>query len=203
MNDPVIQVTARVVWVPRDDVDTDQIIPARYLTTTSRDGLGRYLFADWGEQTALGTSALGREILLAGRNFGCGSSREHAAWALRDFGFRAIIAPSFADIFRSNALKNGLVPVALASEHYQILVEELTRANDVAVTVDVQTLTVTVHEQVLPFSLPAFARRCLLEGVDELGYLLLAEAEIRDWERGHQAPIHTLTSTLPRTEAVS
>jgi 3-isopropylmalate/(R)-2-methylmalate dehydratase small subunit len=166
-----MRITGPAVVLGRDDVDTDQIIPARFLTTTGKDGLGDALFADW---RAAGL-ALGRgAVLVAGANFGCGSSREHAVWALRGWGFRAVIAPSFADIFRQNALKNGLLPVAL---------DGAAIADGAEVTVDLAAQTVTVGGASWGFAIDPFAKRCLIAGQDELGYLLARLPEVEDYER--------------------
>jgi 3-isopropylmalate/(R)-2-methylmalate dehydratase small subunit len=173
---PITCLTGRTAVLAADDVDTDQIIPARFLKGTTREGLGRHLFADRGD-APLGTGAA---VLVAGRNFGCGSSREHAVWALRDHGFRAVIALSFADIFRGNALKNGLVPVALPPQaHLRLL-----QAPGAEVTIDVQALEVELPGgDAAAFSLPPFARHCLLQGLDELTFLLSHEPLIADYER--------------------
>jgi 3-isopropylmalate/(R)-2-methylmalate dehydratase small subunit len=176
------------------NIDTDRIIPARFLSTTTRDGLGEHAFADW-RRDASGAPdpafALnrpenrGRSILLAGRNFGCGSSREHAPWALVDAGFRAIVSSQVADIFRANALKNGLVPVVLAEEVVQAL---MARPDDELV-IDVAAAELrTPAGDRHPFALDAFARTCLLEGVDELGYLLARVADIARFEE-RQRPV--------------
>jgi 3-isopropylmalate/(R)-2-methylmalate dehydratase small subunit len=159
---------ARGVVLAVDDVDTDQIIPARFLTTTSRDGLGKHLFADGRAFTA--EDAEDAEVLIAGRNFGCGSSREHAVWALMDGGFRVVVARSFSDIFRANALKNGLLPVQLREEEIGALGE--------TISVDLGAQTVNGFL----FEIDAFAKKCLLEGVDEMGWLLAAESEIAAFE---------------------
>jgi 3-isopropylmalate/(R)-2-methylmalate dehydratase small subunit len=182
---PLRRLTGRTAVLPADDVDTDQIIPARFLKGTSRDGLGRCLFADRPD-APLGTGA---DLLVAGRNFGCGSSREHAVWALLDHGFRAVLALSFGDIFFGNALKNGLVPVALPPAAHQRLLQ----APGAEVTIDVEALYVTLpdgnHSRREPpdaagaFSLPPFARHCLLQGLDELTFLLSHEPLIADYER--------------------
>jgi 3-isopropylmalate/(R)-2-methylmalate dehydratase small subunit len=160
-----------------DDVDTDQIIPARFLKTIGRTGLGAQLFADWrgGRFDATGSG----RVLLAGNNFGCGSSREHAVWALADFGFEAVIARSFADIFRANALKNGLLPVAVEANVHRLLVDN----PEAEVTIDVgrATLLLPNHEEV-PFPLDPFARKCLTQGIDELDYLRTHETAIAVWE---------------------
>ena len=185
----VTRIASRTVVLPAADVDTDQIFPARFLTATGRDGHGEVLFADWRFDGAgrprpdfplNAPKARGAAILVAGRNFGCGSSREHAAWALRDFGIRAVISDSIADIFFSNALKNGLVPVRIdATTHAWLLANP-----GAAVEIDV-----AAGEVVLPdgrrakFPLDPFARHCLVNGVDELGYLLERLPEIEAWER--------------------
>ena len=158
------------IWL-KDDVDTDQIIPARYLKVTTRAGLGAHLFADRPD-----FPRLGNPILIAGDNFGCGSSREHAPWALLDAGIRAVIARSFGDIFRANALKNGLVPVALSVDAHAAVVG-MARSGG-PITVDVDALTVGPAA----FCLDPFARKCLLAGVDELGYLLSFTEKIEAYE---------------------
>jgi 3-isopropylmalate/(R)-2-methylmalate dehydratase small subunit len=181
-------VRSRTVVLPATNIDTDQIIPARFLTTTSRDGLGQHLFQEW-RYDAQGAprpdfalnkpEAQGCSILVAGRNFGCGSSREHAPWALLDCGFRAVISTEIADIFRNNSLKNGLLP---------IIVDEPTSAwlianPGVEVTVDVEASTLAMpNGQVVRFPLEAFARYCLLNGVDELGFLLGQLPAIESYE---------------------
>jgi 3-isopropylmalate/(R)-2-methylmalate dehydratase small subunit len=180
---------ARTVVLPSANIDTDQIIPARFLTTTTREGLGRSLFADWryDAEGALRTDfvlnrpeAQGCRILVAGRNFGCGSSREHAPWALLDYGFQAVISTEIADIFRNNSLKNGFLPV---------VVDETTSgwllANPGAeVTIDVASSTVMLPTGVgVQFQLEAFSRYCLLNGVDELGFLLARRGDIEAYEQ--------------------
>ena len=181
------RIESTFVVLPAENMDTDQICPARFLTTTSRDGFARALFADWRfdaqgeprrEFPLNRPEAKGARILVAGRNFGCGSSREHAVWALRDNGIEAVIAPAVADIFRRNALKNGVVPVVIdVASHAALL------ANPAAVVViDIETSTVKWPEGETRFDLEPFARHCLLEGVDELGYLLKQEGAIRRFE---------------------
>ncbi len=185
--------TSVVVPLPVNNIDTDQIIPARFLKATTRAGLGKHLFADWryDDSGNLDTSFVlnrpeyaGAAILLAGDNFGCGSSREHAPWALTDYGFRVIISTSFADIFRGNALKNGLLPVPVTAEGYtaiRTLVEHNPGAN---ITVDLDHQAVRLPDKnAIPFSIDSFARTCLLNGVDELGYLLSFEKEISTFEQ--------------------
>lgn len=198
---PLARLESRAILLATDDIDTDQIIPARFLKTTDRLGLGRHLFADW-RYEADGTTkpefvlnapgASARRILVGGRNFGCGSSREHAPWALADFGFQAIVAPSFADIFRNNALKNGIVPVQLTREQHESLVRQLTITPDEAASVDVAAQQFRIGAHAWSFPIAPFARHCLLEGIDQLGYLLGAEPEITRYEQAHPAPFATL-----------
>jgi 3-isopropylmalate/(R)-2-methylmalate dehydratase small subunit len=186
--DPIRSLTARTVVLDRDDVDTDQIIPARFLKVTVKEGLGKVLFADWrfeGDLTPKADFVLNRPeaagagVLVVGHNFGCGSSREHAPWALHDFGFRAIVAGSFADIFKNNALKNGLLPVAVPEDVRRRLVAE----PGAEVTVDLAARVLRLGDgSAVPFPIDPFARHCLMEGVDELQFLLGQEAAIADHE---------------------
>ncbi len=189
--------TSRVVVLPVNDIDTDQIIPARFLKTTDKAGLGASLFADWRYQ-ADGSPrpdfplneprASGAQVLLAGDNFGCGSSREHAPWALAGFGFRAVVATSFADIFRNNALKNGLLPVAVDAPSHAALIGQLRRTPEAEVTVDLAEQVLRLPDgQIACFPIDGFSRTCLLEGVDELGYLLKFADRIADYERRAEA----------------
>jgi 3-isopropylmalate/(R)-2-methylmalate dehydratase small subunit len=191
--EPIKTIRSKTAVLPLENIDTDQIIPARFLRATTREGFGKNLFADW-RYDADGKpkpdfllnqpQAAGCAILVAGRNFGCGSSREHAPWALTDYGFRAVISTEFADIFRNNSLKNGLVPV---------LVDEATSdwllANPGAdVTIDLDSTTLTLPTGVRArFPLEPFARYCLMNGVDELGFLLSKTPEIDAYERRRTA----------------
>ncbi len=185
-------IRSRTVVLPTSNIDTDQIIPARFLTSTSREGFGKNLFADWRYDAAGNPKAdfalnkpeaQGARILVAGRNIGCGSSREHAAWALQDFGIAAVVSTEFADIFRTNSLKNGLVPV---------LIDEKTHAWLLAnpgseLTIDVETTTLTLPDgTAVGFPLEGFARYCLLNGIDELGYLLAQGSAISAYEQHHR-----------------
>jgi 3-isopropylmalate/(R)-2-methylmalate dehydratase small subunit len=184
---------SRIVPLPVNDIDTDQIIPARFLKVTDRLGLGAHLFADW-RYDAEGTpredfilnnpSQKGANILLAGANFGCGSSREHAPWALAAFGFRAIISTSFADIFANNALKNRLLPLVISQDDHRSLLALLDAnpASEVTVSLE-QKMILLPDGKSVPFQLDEFARRCLLDGVDELGYLLRFADRIASYER--------------------
>ncbi|MBC7975293.1 MAG: 3-isopropylmalate dehydratase small subunit [Myxococcales bacterium] len=180
------QIRARVVVLLENDIDTDQIIPARYLKVTDKAGLGDALFADWRSRPGFPIGApenAGAQVLLAGNNFACGSSREHAPWALVAGGFRAIISTSFADIFRGNALKNALVPVEVSPEIHAKLVAA--RAADPALEVTIDLEAQELRAAGVPttkFSVDGFARRCLLDGVDELGFLLRHLPEIERYE---------------------
>jgi len=179
---------SKTVVLPIENIDTDQIIPARFLKTTSKEGLGDSLFCDW-RYNADGTpkpdfvlnkpEAKGCEILVAGDNFGCGSSREHAPWALTQYGFKAVISSSFADIFRGNSLKNGLLPVIVPPDVHA----ELLRWPGLKIKIDLAAQTVTLPGgRTIEFPIDPFAKHCLLEGVDELGYILHQEGAIADYE---------------------
>ena len=200
------QLTSRVVPLVVDNIDTDQIIPARFLKVTGKTGLGEVLFCDWrydGEVPNLDAAAgattrsdfplnnphhVGAQILLAGDNFGCGSSREHAPWALTGWGFRAIISTSFADIFQSNALKNSLLPVEVNPATQEELVR-LTEAKDgFILTIDLPSQTIRLPDgRAIEFPVDAFAKRCLIEGIDQLSYLLEREDQITSYEEARRA----------------
>jgi 3-isopropylmalate/(R)-2-methylmalate dehydratase small subunit len=186
------RVTARAAVLDRADVDTDQIIPKQFLKRIDRTGYGRFLFFDWMRDPAFELRRpeyADARILLAGRNFGCGSSREHAAWALQDYGFDVVIAPSFGDIFRSNALKVGLLPVQLPEERVRALASESARG---PLTVDLEARTVaTASGAVDTFEIDAFSRRCLLEGLDDIALTLESRTAIDAFERTHRAPVDT------------
>jgi 3-isopropylmalate/(R)-2-methylmalate dehydratase small subunit len=184
--------TSKAVLLPVNDIDTDQIIPARFLKTTNKAGLGEQLFADW-RYNPDGSPKPGfplnnpelrdAQILVAGDNFGCGSSREHAPWALVDYGFRAVVATSFADIFRNNSLKNGLLPVVVDTKVCAVLVRSLTQDPTARLTVDLEKQQLSLPDgSVTQFTINPFARTCLLNGVDELGYLLSFEEQISAYE---------------------
>ena len=162
----------RVVTLLVDNIDTDQIIPARFLTVTGKDQLGDALFADWPARPEKGA-----EVLIAGHNFGCGSSREHAVWALQSYGFKAVISTGFADIFRNNALGNGLLPIELAGSDFARILS----APDLEIDLAQQSVT-TPDGFVARFDIDPFAKHCLLNGIDALGYLLCAEEEIAAYE---------------------
>jgi 3-isopropylmalate/(R)-2-methylmalate dehydratase small subunit len=186
--EPVTRITSRTVVLPYTNIDTDQIIPARFLRTTVRSGLGGKLFHDWRYDSSGASradfplnqpAAANCEILVAGRNFGCGSSREHAPWALLDFGIRAVISTEIADIFSSNALKNGLLPIVIDAAH----VDWLLAHPGAELAIDLESSTVALPDgQIATFQIERFARYCLLQGLDELGYLRSQERVIANFE---------------------
>jgi len=188
-------ISSRVVVLPVDNIDTDQIIPARFLKTTDKAGLGANLFADWRylpdgspnpDFVLNRPENQGAQVLLAGDNFGCGSSREHAPWALMGWGFRAIISTTFADIFRNNALKNGLLPVIVDAAAHRRLMEQLKANPGAHVTIDLATQRLVLPDgEAVAFPIDPFSKTCLLNGVDELGYLLGLEEHIRRYEAQH------------------
>jgi len=199
--EPFTTLTGRLLALPVDNVDTDQIIPARFLKTTSKAGLGQDLFADWRyhpdgsprpDFPLNQPGAQGAPILLAGDNFGCGSSREHAPWALADFGFRAVISTSFADIFRNNALKNGLLPVVVDAQTQQQLFSLAQEDPAVRLVIDLASQTLVLPDgRRVSFPIDGFSKVCLLEGMDELGYLLKQEAFIAGYEQRHPPRVDT------------
>jgi 3-isopropylmalate/(R)-2-methylmalate dehydratase small subunit len=188
--------TSQVIVLPVDNIDTDQIIPARYLKAIDKAGMGDHLFADWRYHADGSPKAdfvlnrpevKGRQILLAGDNFGCGSSREHAPWALTGFGIRAVISTSFADIFRNNALKNGLLPVEVDAATHRVLTDWLAEIPAAGLTVDLASQSLVLPDgREVSFPIDPFARACLLDGVDELGYLLRFNEEIEAYEAAHR-----------------
>lgn len=193
--EPISEITSKVVVLDREDIDTDQIIPARFLTTTTREGLGKHAFADWryspdGSPNPDFVLNLpensGAEILVAGNNFGCGSSREHAPWALLDSGIRAVISTEIADIFRSNSLKNGLVPVVVS----ETILAQLMADPHQTVTIDLEATELRLGDgTTVEFPIDRFARYCLMNGVDQLGYLLQQEEAISRYEAERAWPI--------------
>ena len=184
-------ITSRVVPLPVNDIDTDQIIPARFLKAIDKKGMGDNLFADW-RYNADGSpkagfvlnqpEAVGAQILLAGDNFGCGSSREHAPWALTSFGFHAVISTSFADIFRNNALKNGLIPIIVDDETHKMLFDYIEEVPNAEITIDLESQTLSFPNGSVKFPIDPFNKTCLLNGVDELGYILGFEKDIAAFE---------------------
>ena len=199
--EPITTFSGTCVALPIENIDTDQIIPARFLKATDKQGMGDNLFADW-RYAAHGQpnpdfplnrpEAQGAQILVGGHNFGCGSSREHAPWALQGFGFRAVISTYFADIFRNNALKVGLLPIVVDPEtHYQ-LVSMVEEDPTQPVTIDLEAQQVRLPDgQAISFPIDPFAKYCLVNGVDQLGFLQSQEAEIAAFEQQHGARVQT------------
>ncbi len=189
---PFNTLTAPVVAMPNENIDTDQIIPARFLKTITKERLHESLFADWqGKMTAPSRTeepanpgaAPQARILLAGDNFGCGSSREHAVWALTGSGYRAVISTSIADIFSNNALKNGLLPIVVGPDAHRALLEAVSADPGVRFTIDLATQTVRLPDgRSFPFPIDSFVKTCLLEGVDDLGYLLARREAVTRFE---------------------
>jgi 3-isopropylmalate/(R)-2-methylmalate dehydratase small subunit len=198
---PFTTLNSRLVPLPNENIDTDQIIPARFLKTTGKAGLGQQLFADWRYRSDGSPEpdfplnqpgVAGAEILLAGDNFGCGSSREHAPWALTDYGFRAVISTSFADIFRNNALKNGLLPVVVDPDTHFQLFSLVGEEPDTRITIDLDAQQVLLPDgRRVSFPIDGFSRTCLLEGIDQLGYLLKQEPDIIAYEERHRPRVNT------------
>jgi len=193
----ITTIESKTVVIPIDNIDTDQIIPARFLKTTSMEGLGDNLFLDW-RYLADGSpnpdfplnkpSAQGAQILVAGANFGCGSSREHAPWALTQGGFKAVISTSFADIFKGNAVKNGLLPIVMPPDIHA----ELLKWPGITLKIDLASQTVTLAGgRTVEFPIDPFAKHCLLEGVDELGYIMKQEPAIAAYEAKRVESVNT------------
>jgi 3-isopropylmalate/(R)-2-methylmalate dehydratase small subunit len=191
---PFGRLDATYVVLPVDNIDTDQIIPARFLKVIDKRGLGERLFADWrfqpdGTQNAdfplNRPDAIGAGILVAGVNFGCGSSREHAPWALVGWGLGAVVAPSFADIFKENAIKNGLLPVAVSASVCDRIAQGRQRDPKARLTIDLPTQTLVWSQGQESFDIDPFAKRCLVHGIDELGYLLERVPDIERYEANH------------------
>ncbi len=205
MSDPFTSFTSAVIPLPAENIDTDQIVPARYLKVTAKDGLRDALFHDWRYDQDGGLkeplfvmdrlAMADRRILLVGDNFGTGSSREHAPWALVAWGIRAVISTSFADIFRNNALKNGLLPIAVEAERHRQLFELIESQPRVALTVDLEAQVVHLPgDEDLPFEVDPFAKTMLLAGTDEMGWLLARDTAIAAYEADHPARVDTLAA---------
>jgi 3-isopropylmalate/(R)-2-methylmalate dehydratase small subunit len=202
---PFTNFESRIVPLPVNNVDTDQIIPARFLKTTSKLGLDRQLFFDWRyddegqpkpDFILNQPGARGAEVLLAGDNFGCGSSREHAPWALTQFGFRAVISTSFADIFRGNSLKNSLLPIVVPPDVHEALFTTVAKNPDARVKIDLAAQKLTLPDgRAVEFPVDAFAKQCLLDGVDEMGYIQKQDAAIAVFETRREGSIDTLAAT--------
>jgi 3-isopropylmalate/(R)-2-methylmalate dehydratase small subunit len=199
--EPFSGLTSAVVPLNRSDIDTDQIIPARFLKTVNRAGLGEQLFCDWryladgspNPEFVLNRPEMaGRNVLLAGDNFGCGSSREHAPWALMAWGIRAVVSSSFADIFRNNALKNGLLPIEVPPEELGRLFSLVDAEPDARLTVDLEVQELRLPDgSSIGFHVDGFARRMILDGTDELGYLQSLELQIAAYEAAHPPRVST------------
>jgi 3-isopropylmalate/(R)-2-methylmalate dehydratase small subunit len=199
---PFTSFSSRMTPLPMNNVDTDQIIPARFLKTISKQGLDRQLFYDWRYDEAGNPKpdfilnqpqAQGAQVLLAGDNFGCGSSREHAPWALTQFGFRAVISTSFAYIFRQNSLKNSLLPIVVPADVHADLFARVSQNPAATIAVDLGAQKLTLPDgRAIEFPVDGFAKHCLLQGVDELGYILENEAAIAAYESGRKVSINTL-----------
>ncbi|MQA90864.1 MAG: 3-isopropylmalate dehydratase small subunit [Gemmatimonas sp.] len=199
--EPIESFTSRVVLLPAENVDTDQIIPARFLKVTDKTGLGDALFSDW-RYNADGSpkadfvlnrpESMGAQVLFAGDNFGCGSSREHAPWALVGYGFRAVISTFFADIFRNNSLKNGLLPITVSPDVHQALQARLKNDLDAEVTIDLAEQALSLPDGgTVEFPIDPFAKHCLLNGVDQFAFLLGEEDAIREYEETHPPRVQT------------
>lgn len=199
--EPITKITSRIVPLPNENVDTDIIVPARFLKVTDKVDMDQYLFRDWRfdedgkprpDFILNQPRAKGAQILLAGRNFGSGSSREHAPWALLAFGFRALLSTSFADIFRGNSLKNGLLPVVIPPDVHAELFRQVEKDPNLKVSVDLASQSVTLPDgKTVSFPVDNFSKRCLLAGVDQLGYLLKQESHIRAYEESHPPRVQT------------
>jgi len=184
------KVTSRAVPLPNQDIDTDQIIPARFLKATSKEGFGDNLFRDWRynadgtlkENFVLNNSTYSGKILVAGRNFGCGSSREHAAWSLYDHGFSVIVSSFFADIFKGNALNNGLLPVQVSDEFLDLLFKNIQSDPSVEITVDLEKQTISFNENSAVFEVDSYKKECLINGYDDIDYLVNIKNEIEAFE---------------------
>jgi 3-isopropylmalate/(R)-2-methylmalate dehydratase small subunit len=199
--EPIKTFEGKVVALPINDIDTDQIIPARYLKVTDKAGLGAACFSDW-RYNADGTPKpdfvlnqpehAGAAVLIGGHNFGCGSSREHAPWALVGAGFQAVVSTYFADIFRNNALKNGLLPVQVDADTHRQLISLAEEDASTRVTIDLATQTLTLPDgRAVTFPIDAFSKECLLKGVDQLGFLIDLDPAIVAYETTHAARVKT------------
>ncbi len=198
------QLTASMISIPTENVDTDQIIPARFLKVTDKNGLGDNLFFDWRYNTdgspksdfVLNTEQGKKaKVLVAGDNFGCGSSREHAPWAIMGYGFRAVISTGFADIFRNNSLKLGLVPVVVDKETHLQLMSLIEEEPDTQIAIDLENQTVQLPDgRQVKFPIDNFSKTCILQGVNQLGYLRSHGSAIEDYEANHSDRVNTLAT---------
>jgi len=194
--------TSKLVSIPIENIDTDQIIPARFLKVTDKQGLGDNLFCDWryasdgspNPEFILNQEQVqGAQILIAGDNFGCGSSREHAPWALMGYGFKVIVSTSFADIFRNNALKNGLLPVIVDAETHQQLQSLVEEDSETAISIDLENQTLTLPDgRSVTFPIDPFSKHCIVQGVDQLGYLQSKLSQVEQFETEYESRVNTL-----------
>lgn len=191
----LVLINSQAVPLPSENIDTDQIIPARFLKSISKEGFGENLFRDWrynvhtNEPNAdfvLNNSKYSGEILVAGNNFGCGSSREHAAWALTDYGFKVVVSSYFADIFKGNALNNGLLPVKVSEEYLKDLIETVTQNPSTQITVDVEKQTISFNNRTENFELDSYKKICLLNGYDDIDFLTSKKEAIQKFEQQTQ-----------------
>jgi len=199
--EPINKINGRIVAIPINDIDTDQIIPARFLKTMDKAGLGRDCFADWrynADGSLKADFVLNKseyqeaEVLIAGSNFGCGSSREHAPWALLGAGFKAVVSTDFADIFKNNALKNGLLPIIVDRETQEQLISLAEEDPTTAVTVDLESQALILPDgRRVEFPIDSFSKYCLLNGVDQLGFLLSLEDQVENYETTHPSRVQT------------
>ena len=202
--EPIKEFTARMAPLPVNDIDTDQIIPARYLKVTDKNGLGEACFTDWRynsdgspkpEFVLNKPEYKGAGVLIGGNNFGCGSSREHAPWALMGAGFQAVVSTYFADIFRNNSLKNGLLPIVVDEETHHQLISLAEEDPESQVVVDLESQTLTLPDgRAVNFPIDGFSKHCLLNGVDQLGYLIGLEDQVVEYESTHLARVNTTQS---------
>lgn len=191
----LVLINSQAIPLPSENIDTDQIIPARFLKSISKEGFGENLFRDWrynvhtNEPNAnfvLNNSKYSGEILVAGNNFGCGSSREHAAWALTDYGFKVVVSSYFADIFKGNALNNGLLPVKVSEEYLKDLIETITQNPSTQITVDVEKQTISFNNRTENFELDSYKKICLLNGYDDIDFLTSKKEAIQKFEQQTQ-----------------
>ncbi|MEC4113139.1 3-isopropylmalate dehydratase small subunit [Myroides pelagicus] len=190
----LIKLESTAIPLATENIDTDQIIPARFLKSINKEGFGENLFRDWRydetnkpkKNFILNDSTYKGEILIAGNNFGCGSSREHAAWALTDYGFKVVVSSYFADIFKGNALNNGLLPITVSPEYLRYLLQEIEQNSETTIIVDVANQTIEVNKHVESFDLDPYKKICLLNGYDDIDYLLSQKSKIEAYEQTHQ-----------------
>ena len=188
-----ITLKSTAVPLPDENIDTDQIIPARFLKATTRDGFGDNLFRDWRydnnnlpiKDFVLNQPAYAGKILVAGKNFGCGSSREHAAWAIHDFGFKVVVSSFFADIFKNNALNNGLLPVVVSDDFLKRIFQAITKNPKTEIEIDLQNQTIGFDSQKEKFEINAYKKACMINGYDDIDYLLSLHKEVREFDLAH------------------